>query len=392
MKKKIISILGSTGSIGLTSLKIVKKEKKLFQINVLSANKSYSKICSQIKTFKPKVFIISDKKIFLKVKNKNKNKNIKILNSFDVLPFDLRKNDVTVSAIPGLAGLYPTIKFIEKSKKILLANKESIICGWNIIKKISKKNNTTLVPIDSEHFSIKKLLSDHKNNEIKKIYITASGGPFLKLPLNKFGSIKPAEAIKHPKWSMGKKISVDSATLMNKILELIEAKKIFPFKMSMYEVIIHPQSLVHAIVKFKNGLTKFLYHEPDMIIPISNAIFNYNSNIDDYFKAEKQETIYRNIEFIKVDKSRFPSINLTPKLDKYISTPIVINAANEILVDHFLKNKISFNSIYRYLSLVLKDKNYKKYAIQEPNNLTNIYMIDKWARKVTISIIRTKQD
>ena len=207
------------------------------------------------------------------------------------------------------------------------------------------------------------------------------------MPLNKFKSIKPTEAVKHPKWSMGKKISVDSATLMNKILELIEAKKLFPFKLSMYEIIVHPQSLVHAIIKFKNGLTKFLYHEPDMIIPISNAIFNYKLNVEDYFKETKGSIFYKRIEFLKVDKKRFPSVNFIPKLDKYISTPIVINAANEILVDQFLKKKISFNSIYLYLSLVLKDKNYKKYAIQEPNNLKKIYMIDNWARKIALNLI-----
>ena len=278
MKKKIISILGSTGSIGLTSLKIIKKKKNLFQLNILSANKNYQKICSQIKLFKPKIFIIADKKTFLKVKNKKINGNTKILNSFDELTFNLKKNDVTVSAIPGLAGLYPTIKIIKKSKKILLANKESIICGWNIIKKISKKNNTILIPIDSEHFSIKNLLINHKNNEIKKIYITASGGPFLNIKKSKLNKFVPKNAIKHPTWKMGKKISVDSSTLINKVYELIEAKKIFNLDYDKFEIIIQPTSYVHAIVEFNNGISKILTHPTSMKIPIYNSLL-FNSKI-----------------------------------------------------------------------------------------------------------------
>ena len=207
--KKTISILGSTGSIGTTTLKIISKKKSLFKVNILSANSNYKEICSQIKKFKPNVFIIFNKTILLKVKKKFKNKKIQIKNSFKEIQFTKIKNDITVAAIPGLAGLEPTIFFVKKSKKILLANKEAVICGWDLIKKIAKKNRTIITPIDSEHFSIKTLFDKHSPNEIEKIYITASGGPFLNLSVSKFSKIKPYDAIKHPKWKMGKKISID---------------------------------------------------------------------------------------------------------------------------------------------------------------------------------------
>jgi 1-deoxy-D-xylulose-5-phosphate reductoisomerase len=385
--KIVISILGSTGSIGTTTLKIIKKKRASFLINTLSANSNYNIICSQIKEFNPKNFVIKNVTIFKKVKAKFKNKRVKILNDYNKLNNYKKKNDITVSAVPGIAGLEPTLKFIKSSKKMLLANKESIICGWNLIKSLSRKNKTILVPIDSEHFSIKKILDKHNYKDIKKIYITASGGPFLNLPIKYFKNIKPINAIRHPKWKMGKKISVDSATLMNKILELIEAHKLFNFDYNKYKIIIHPQSLVHAIVKLKNGLTEFLYHEPDMIIPIANAIFDSKVDIDNFYKTNKINEEINKLEFYPVNAKRFPVIKLIPKMNKFISTPIIINAANEILIDNFLKRKISFNSISNYLFAVLRDKDYKKYAIQKPNNLKSIYKIDSWSRKTTLNLI-----
>tara|TARA_B100000427_G_C15489836_1_gene587012 strand:+ start:157 stop:1311 length:1155 start_codon:yes stop_codon:yes gene_type:complete len=384
MKKKI-AILGSTGSIGTTSLNIIKMKKNLFDVQLLSANKNYQSICQQILKFKPRYFVVTNNNIFLKIKKRFKNKRTKILNNYENLYLS-KKIDITIASIPGIAGLKPTINLVRKSKKILLANKESVICGWQIINNLAKKYKTKIVPIDSEHFSIMKLLENHKKNQIEKIYITASGGPFLNLPKSKFKNIKPKDAIKHPKWSMGKKISVDSSTLMNKILELMEALKIFPFDIKKYQIIIHPQSLVHAIIRFKSGITKLLYHEPDMTVPISNAIFDSNFDIDNFIKKKNK---IKNLEFFEPDERRFPALKLIPKLNKYISTPIIINAVNEILVDQFLKKKIRFTSIFRYLFLVLKDKNYRKYAIQRPNKLKTIYTIDNWARKKVINLLGT---
>ena len=230
-----------------------------------------------------------------------------------------------------MEGLTPTILMIKKSKKMLLANKEAIICGWTLIKKIAHKIKTKIIPVDSEHFSISKLLEMHKIDEIKKIYLTASGVLFLNFKLSKIKKVKPKDALKHPKWSMGKKISVDSATLMNKILELIEAHKLFNIPMKKLDILIHPESLVHAILELKNGLKKFIYHETSMIIPIANAIFDNKVDID-FLKQRKQ---IQNLNFKKVEKKIFPVIDIKKRINEFPSTPLIINAANEVLVDQF---------------------------------------------------------
>ena len=383
MKKKI-SILGSTGSIGETSLKIILKEKKLFKINTLVANSNLKKILKQIKTFKPKYYVVADKKVYRRLNISYKFKHTKIVSNYDKIK---EKNDFTIVAIPGLASLKPTLQFIKSSKKILLANKEAIICGWNLIKKTAKKYNSIIVPIDSEHFSIAQLIKDIPKDEIDKIYLTASGGPFLNFSSKKMNKVKLHHALRHPIWSMGKKISIVSATLMNKILELIEASKLFSFPFNKFQIIIHPQSLVHAIVKFKSGITKFLYHQPDMIVPISNAINEKNNDIKKYLKEKIIDSKLQNLSFIEVPEKNFPIIKLLPKLNKYPSTAIIINAANEILVDQFLLKKISFNTISKSIFRVLKDKNYKKYAIHRAKKLNEIFKIDSWARKTTIKIL-----
>ena len=233
--KTNISILGSTGSIGLTTLKIVDKKKSLFNIDLLSANKNYNLICKQIKKYKPKIFIIKDTNTLNKIKKKFKRKKIFFQNNFKNLNLK-KKSNITISSIPGIAGLSPTISMIKFSKKILIANKESIICGWKFINSIAKKNKVKIIPIDSEHYSIYKLLENHTLDEIDKIFITASGGPLLNYDYRKLKKIRPRQVLKHPKWKMGKKISTDSSNLMNKILELIEAQKIFKFCKSIFPI------------------------------------------------------------------------------------------------------------------------------------------------------------
>ena len=388
--KKNIAILGSTGSIGKSTLQIVKKTHQ-FKVKLLVTNKNLGEIIKQIKTFKPSVVIVINENIYLKIKKKYKNKKFLILNNFKNVQKYIKRIDVTVSAIPGIAGLEPTILFTKMSKKILIANKEAIICGWHLIKKNSIKYKSELVPIDSEHFSIKTLIKNFPINKIEKIFITASGGPFLKLNLNKFKNIKPKDAIKHPKWSMGKKISVDSATLMNKVLEITEAIKLFPFSLKKYEIIIHPDSLIHAIIKINNGTSIYLHHLPDMKIPIANALlenFKYNIFLNE---NNKKFTKLQNLNFIPVDKKRFPSVKLIPEMNRGKSSAIIINAANEIFVDEFLKNNINFNSIVAYMKLILRDKNYIKTSNLPSYSVENIYNIDKWARKTAYKIIEKKK-
>ena len=274
MKKKIV-ILGSTGSIGSSLINIIKKDKKLFNIELLTINKNYKKLLKQVKIFNVKNIIIINKEAYLNFKTIFKNKNTNIYNDFNCLKkiFKNKKIDYTMSAISGFNGLKPTLDIIRFTKTIAIANKESIICGWSLIKKNLNKYNTKFIPIDSEHFSIWSLIKDMKYDNFEKIYITASGGPFNELPLHKFKKIKPREALKHPNWSMGKKISIDSATMMNKVFEIIEAKKIFNLKYKQLEILVHSDSYLHAIVKFNNGLTKLLIHDTNMVIPIFNSLY-----------------------------------------------------------------------------------------------------------------------
>ena len=385
--KKTLSILGSTGSIGLSALSIIKKKKNLFKINFLSANKNYHLICKQIIEYKPKFFIVRNELVYNKIKKKFYKDKTKILNNFKLK--NLIKTDITISAIPGIEGLEPTLNAIKLSKKILIANKESIICGWNLIKNESLKNNTQIVPIDSEHFSILKLLEKEKVNEIKKIYITASGGPFLKFKKKQFSKIKPNDAFKHPKWKMGKKISVDSSTLMNKMLELVEAQKLFNIPDKKLDILIHPESLVHAIIEFNNGLIKFIYHDTSMIIPIANAIFEKDLNIEKFYTIKKNNAKrINNLSFEKVNSKTFPVIKLKTKINEFPSSAIIFNAANEILVDQFLRKKLPFLDISKTIMRIQSDSNYKKYAIKKPKNINEIIEIDKWTRKIILKKLR----
>jgi 1-deoxy-D-xylulose-5-phosphate reductoisomerase len=378
--KKIISILGSTGSIGLSTLSIVDKKKNLLTINFLAANKNYKLICKQILKYKPKYFIIKNKIIFNKVKQKFKNNKTIILNDYKFK--NPKKLDVIVSAIPGIEGLKPTLELIKETKKILIANKESIVCGWNLLKKEAIKNKTKIIPIDSEHFSILKLLEKEDVKLIKKIYITASGGPFLNFKKKQLLKIQPKDTLKHPKWKMGKKITVDSATLMNKMFEVVEAQKLFNIPISKLEILIHPESLVHAIISFNNGLIKFIYHETSMIIPIANAILERDLKIENFLKTKKRNLdIIKDLTFQKVNSNIFPVIKLKTKINELPSSPIIFNAFNEILVDRFLKKKLSFLGISKTIMSVLNTRLYKKYAIRNPKNIKEIINIDNWARE-----------
>ena len=292
-------------------------------------------------------------------------------------------------AIPGIAGLNPTLTMVKKSKKILLANKESIVCGWKLIKNASLKHKTKIIPIDSEHFSIFKLLENKNINEVEKIFLTASGGPFLNYKSHKLKKINPKNALKHPKWKMGKKITIDTSTLMNKVLEYIEAQKLFNLPKEKLEILIHPESLVHAIVRFKNGLIKFIYHDTSMIIPITNAIFEKNLDIDKFFQKKKE---IKNLSFEKPKLNNFPILKILDRVNEFPSTSIIINASNEVLVDLFLRNKVPFLSIPNIIKEVLNDRNYKKYAIKTPKDLKQIKKIDSWAKTITLEKIRFKYE
>ena len=370
--KKIV-IFGSTGSIGTSLINIIKKDKNNFKVELISANKNYKKLVKQVKFFDIKNIIITDMSAFLKVTKIFKNKNIKIYNNFNSFKkiFKNKKIDYTMSAITGFHGLKPTLEIIQFTKVIAIANKESIICGWNLIKKNLNKYKTKFIPVDSEHFSIWSLIGSKNYNNFEKIYLTASGGPFRKYPLNKFKNITPEKALIHPNWSMGKKISIDSATMMNKVFEVIEAKKIFNFKYNQLEILIHPQSYLHAIVKFNNGLTKLLIHDTNMTIPIFNSIYQESENI---IKSNVLDiSILNNLDLKRIDKNRFPVIKIIDKLtDRDSLFETVIVSANDKLVGKFLKNKIKFNDISKVLLKITNLNEFKKFKKIKPKNAEEV--------------------
>tara|TARA_B100001093_G_scaffold315469_1_gene300966 strand:- start:449 stop:1612 length:1164 start_codon:yes stop_codon:yes gene_type:complete len=379
MKKKI-AILGSTGSIGKTLLNIVNKEKKNFEIKLLTANANYKKLLKQANQFNVKNIIITNKKSFLHSKKINKNKEIKIFNNFDCLDKIFNKKiDYVMSSIIGVQGLLPTFKSIKFTKNIAIANKESIICGWKLIEKELKKNKTSFVPVDSEHFSLWFGLNKIKVENVEKFFLTASGGPLYKTPLSKFRNINKSLVLNHPNWRMGKKITIDSATMINKVFEVIEAKNIFNISYKQIKILIHPNSYVHALIKFNNGITKIIIHDTTMKIPIFNTLFLNNSK-----KLPSKNLDIRtlnNLAFNNVDKKKYPMINilnLLPKNHSLFETVIV--SANDTLVELFLADKIKFKDIYKMLMKILTLKEFIKLKKKSPQSIKEILDLDNYVR------------
>ena len=372
MKKKIV-ILGSTSSIGKSLLEIIKKDKKNFKIELLTANTNYKDLINQAKKFNVKNIIITDPTSFKKTKTICKNKKINIFQNFESLKKILpKKVDYVMSAISGIGGLLPTYKIINRTKLIAIANKEAIVCGWPLIKKELKKNKTKFIPVDSEHFSIFSLIENTVTNEIEKIYITASGGPFLNLPKSKFKKIKLKDALKHPNWRMGKKITIDSATLMNKVFEVIEAKNIFDIDYDKISILTHPKSYVHTMIKFKNGLSKILIHEPDMKIPIYNSIY-YKENKDLKTNSLDLKNL-NNLNLQEIKKNKFPLIQLLDKLPKYPSLfETVLITVNDYLVNKFLEKKIDFQKLTKLIFKISNLKEFQKFKKIRPKNIKEIY-------------------
>ncbi len=372
MKKKI-AILGSTSSIGKSLLRIVEKDKKNFKIELLTANTNYKDLISQAKKFQVKNIIITDPQSFRKTKQIIKDKKLNVFQNFNNLKKILpKKIDYVMSAISGISGLLPTLKIINRTKLIAIVNKEAIVCGWPIINKELKKNRTKFIPVDSEHFSIFSLLDNKNINKIEKIYITASGGPFINLPKSQFSKIKLSDALKHPNWSMGKKITIDSATLMNKVFEVIEAKNIFNIEYKNILILTHPKSYVHAIIKFKNGISKFLTHEPDMKIPIYNSIFNQGGK---YLKNKPLdfETL-NNLNLKKVDEKKFPLVKILNNLPKNPSLfETILITVNDYFVQKFLEKKINFEKLIKLIYKILNQKEFQKFKRIRPKNLKEIY-------------------
>ena len=367
---KKIGILGATGSIGTTLLKLINKDE--FEIRFLSANKNYKKLLNQAKKFNVKSLIVNDHESFNHAKIFNKDKTIKIYNNFDILNKILgKKLDYVMSSIVGIDGLKPTFNVIKFTKKIAIANKESLICGWPLIHQELIKHKTKFIPVDSEHFTIWSEIKNLKNKDIKKIYLTASGGPLLKIDPKKINKIKMKTILKHPTWNMGKKISVDSATMMNKLYEVIEAKNIFNLNYNQISILIHPNSYAHSIIVYKNGIIKIILHDTTMKIPISNSLFENKKSIK--FSKVIDIDKMNNLNFQTIDRNKYPVLNLLSKIPHTFSLfETVLVSINDLVVNKYLNREINFTDIYKLILKLVNLKQFKKFKKIHPKNIDEI--------------------
>jgi 1-deoxy-D-xylulose-5-phosphate reductoisomerase len=382
MSKKI-AILGSTGSIGISTLKVVQKLKPSFQVVGLTAYRNVKELAKQIKTFKPKMAAILDWKFFPELKALTKGTSTQLLAGEEGLVAVAGESgaDLVLSAIVGAAGLKPTLTAIQKGKDIALANKETMVMAGEVVTKAAKKSGSKILPVDSEHCAVFQCLAgSSKASEIHKILLTASGGPFRNLNKKHFSKITLKQALNHPTWQMGPKITIDSATLMNKGLEVIEAHYLFGAPYSKIDIVIHPESIVHSMVEYIDGSVLAQLGTTDMQIPIQYALTypaRGNSPV-----SRLDLTQIKSLHFEKPDRGKFPCVDLAYEAGEKGGTyPAVLNAANEVAVNRFLKEEISFNHIPKII-----EKTLRKYRPLTNGTLDGILLADRWARQQASAI------
>ena len=377
---KSLGILGSTGSIGKQTLEIVKNLKNQFSVKYLLANSNDLELLQQIKLFKPKIVCLVDSENHKRLKESINDKSIELLSGIEGLEMAARtKVDICVNAISGYHGLMATIFAAEESIDIALANKESLVMAGSYIRKILKKNGSKIFPVDSEHSAIWQCLRGEKIEDIKNIILTGSGGPFRTFKKSEFKNITKAMALNHPNWKMGKKISIDSATMINKIYEVIEAKNIFNINYKNIKILLHPNSYVHAILKFNNGLIKLIAHDTTMKIPIFNTL--YFNQFKKIISKELNIGVLNNLKFNAPDVKRYPMIKLLKLLPvKNSLYETVIVSANDCLVELFLKEKIGFSNIQKELFKIIQSKEFVHYKKKVPKNLDDILNLNNYVR------------
>ncbi|MGO9613359.1 MAG: 1-deoxy-D-xylulose-5-phosphate reductoisomerase [Dissulfurispiraceae bacterium] len=377
---KRLAILGSTGSIGNNALKIVSRYPERFKIIGLTAGKNINLLMKQIEAFKPEVIAISDKATYDKFKDSfHGSEDLEILYGVEGISMVARhpRTDIVISAIVGSAGLLPTMAAVKAGKTVALANKETLVMAGNLIMHDVGKNKATLIPVDSEHSAIFQCLRGDGKNSLKKIILTASGGPFLGRTAKALENVSPEDALQHPKWSMGKKVTIDSATLMNKGLEVIEAHYLFDLPPEQIDVLIHPQSVIHSIVEFRDGSYMAQLSRPDMKGPIAYAL-SYPERLQDIVEPIDWEKL-SGLTFQKPDRRTFPCLSLAYAAIKTGGTmPAVLNAANEVVVKAFLDGNISFNNMPTVIRKVMDT-----HQLQPPDNLEVILEADRWAQEKT---------
>lgn len=375
--KKRVSILGSTGSIGINTLKILMRLEDEFEVTCLTANTNCNLLIDQAKRFNPESVCIVDERSFKKVKNALSSTDIEIFSGRSgLLDVSQRDNvDIVVNALVGAAGMEPTINTINAGVDVALANKESLVMAGRIIKSKLKEKGSRIFPIDSEHSAIWHCLLGERFEDIGRLILTGSGGPFRERNINEFNNISVEEALDHPNWQMGKKISIDSATMMNKGLEVIEAYWLFDFEPNQIDIVIHPQSIIHSMVELKDKSIKAQMGVPDMKIPIQFAL-SYPRHFESSWDALDFYEI-GSLTFEKPDLEKFPSIGLAYRaLDKLGSSCAALNLANDHAVNLFLSEKINFNEIAKINEDVLENHPW----IEEPS-LNDILELGSWVDK-----------
>lgn len=372
--RKSITILGATGSIGDSTLDIIRRNPEQFEVIALTANNNTQKLITLAKEFRPKAIALADESKWPELKGLD----CDIVSLNEAASMDA---DITVAAIVGAAGLPTVMEAIKHGKIVALANKESLVCAGSLVLQACQKYGTKLLPIDSEHNAVFQVLSTEHRAALEKVTLTASGGPFLNRPLGTFKDITPAEAVAHPKWSMGAKISVDSATMMNKGLELIEAHFLFGLSPQQMDVLIHPESIIHALVHYADGSVLAQLGMPDMRIPISYTLAWPNRIA---IATERLDLAkIANLHFQPMDEARFPALVLAKQaMHAGQSAMITLNAANEMAVSAFLQGKISFPAITHTIERALADS-----TPQTMNTLEDVIALDKEVRKKTSQLL-----
>ncbi len=380
MKK--IFILGASGSIGENALSVIDSNTEKFQLVGISANKNIEKVQEIIKKYDPKYIYLNDKTVR---GNISASENTVICEDEKELSDIFKSSDVdiVISAISGFSGIKSTFQAAKSGKKVLLANKESIVAGGSLLMQIIRENNTELVPIDSEHNAIFQCLPESRSTkDVKKISITASGGPFIGKNIDELNNIGVQDALDHPNWEMGKKISIDSATLVNKCLELIEACYLFNMEERFFELIIHPESIIHSIVTFNDGSSICQMSNPDMRVPIANAM-SYDERLSIPFKPLDFHKLKLNFASFPSDRAEIVQL-AREAVREDNSKGIYFNAANEVAVESFLKNRISFRQIYDVILRTFDAKEMSKFS-----SIEDIFEIDKEARNISNMVIKS---
>ena len=383
-KKKQIAILGSTGSIGTQALQVIEEHPDLYEAYALTANNRVELLIAQARKFQPEVVVIANEEKYSELKEALSDLPIKVYAGTDAICQIVEAGpiDMVLTAMVGYAGLKPTINAIRAKKAIALANKETLVVAGELINQLAQQYRTPILPVDSEHSAVFQCLAGEVGNPIEKVILTASGGPFRTYTLEQLKSVTKTQALKHPNWEMGAKITIDSASMMNKGFEVIEAKWLFGVQPSQIEVVVHPQSVIHSMVQFEDGAVKAQLGMPDMRLPIQYA-FTYPERMTVRGARPIDWKTLGTLEFFPPDDEKFPSIGLAYEAGRIGGTmPCVLNGANEVAVYAFLRKEISFTRIFDIVRTVME-----RHTVSHDVTLASIRQADAWARRCAASLL-----